>query len=241
MNSTAHPQNERRRHERYHLLSGLAQGPVATISGPGWASHAPLLNLSYGGMQMAASSGAAVMAPGTEIGGVLHLNLSSRLAQNVRFHVVATTANTVSCAFIHDNPDALLFMRPWMECLRRGSALTELAKGAVKPELSAAGWHVWRGDGPLTLSARNLDAPIPEWRIVFQLGEEYAEVGSANGKAFTRRSLDNDGFNSPRMQASGDRDVSLLNTAVMLLAGDASGSVPAILRVKLVDQLRSGT
>jgi len=241
MNSPASPQNERRRHERYQLLSGLAHGPVAVMSVPGWAVNTPLLNWSYGGTQMAASSGVTNLSPGTEIAGTLHLSLASRLAQDLRFHVVATTENTISCSFIHDNPDALLFMRPWMECLRRGAALTELAKGAVKPELWTAGWRVWRGDGPLTLSVRNMDSTEPDWRIVFQVGEEYAEVGSMIGKTFTRRSLDNDGFNSPRMQSSDEREASLLNTAVMLLAGASSGAVPAILRVKLVDQLRAGT
>lgn len=244
MSRQSTPQNERRRHERYQLLTGLAKGPVVTVEVAGVSLKFPVLNWSYGGVQMALPAATAPLRA-AEQEGVLHLRLAGELTQAVRFNVVSATSNTMSCSFIHDTPDALLFMRPWIECLRRGAALTELSKTAVKPELSRAGWRVWRGDGPLTLSVQLLTAGGTEspdnWRIVFQAGQEYAEVGATDGKVFTRKSLDNDGFNSPRMQASGEKDVTLLNHAVMLLNGEGPDGVPTLIRASLVDQLRAGS
>ena len=125
--------------------------------------------------------------------------------------------------------------------------MTELASNAIKPELAAAGWKIWRGEGPLTLSARHSEprhferseeSSLPDWQLVFPLGEGYAEVGSTDGKLYSRKSVDNDGMASTRMQASNAKDVGLLNLALMYLAGCAAGGVPETLCAKIIDQLR---
>ena len=256
MNSPGHPKSERRRHERLPLISGLAAGPLVSLKTEGGVVL-PVLNWSYGGLQMAVSrAGQSALGrlDGQEaVQGTLRLVLASELSQAVEFKVIVTTENTLSCAFVHDAPDALLFMRPWMECLRRGSGMTELASGAIKPELAAAGWKIWRGEGPLTLSARHSEprhsepprhserseeSSPPDWQLVFPLGEGYAEVGATDGKLFSRQSIDNDGMASTRMQASNAKDVGLLNLALMYLAGCAAGGVPETLCAKIIDHLR---
>lgn len=251
MNSPGSPISERRRHERLQLLSGLAAGPLVSVEIEGGAVL-PVLNWSYGGLQMAVSRAGQLKLGRLDgqdaVRGKLRLAMASELSQSVEFRVVVTTENTLSGAFVHDAPDALLFMRPWMECLRRGSGVLELASGAIKPELAAAGWKIWRGEGPLTLSVRHSEQPRhserseesspPDWLLVFPLGEAYAEVGSTDGKLFCRQSIDNDGMASTRMQASNAKDVGLLNLALMYLAGCAAGGVPETLCAKIVDQLR---
>ena len=162
MNSPGNPISERRRHERLQLLSGLAAGPLVSVEIEGGAVL-PVLNWSYGGLQMAVSRAGQLKIGRLDgqdaVRGKLRLAVASELSQSVEFRVVVTTENTLSCAFVHDAPDALLFMRPWMECLRRGSGVLELASGAIKPELAAAGWKIWRGEGPLTLSVRHSEQP----------------------------------------------------------------------------------
>ena len=244
MTSTIKPATDRRRHERFPLLFGLASGPVATLRSKGGAVF-PVINWSYGGLQIAVvGNGDSEFAAsgGKETGhpvitGILHLALASKLTQAVQFNVIATSANTISCAFVHDTPDALLFLRPWMECLRRGTAMTELAPDVIKPELASAGWQVWRGDGPLTLSIQAVKAAFLDWCLVFQVGEGYGEVGATGGKIFSRKSVDNDGRASSRMQASGANDPVLLNMAVMHCIG-AGSAVPPALCIAIIDQLR---
>ena len=263
MNRPGHPKSERRRHERLTLISGLAAGPLLSLKTEGGVLL-PVLNWSYGGLKIAvtgAGQSALGRLDGPEaIHGTLKMSVASELLQSVELKVIAATENTVSFAFVHDSPDALLFMRPWMECLRRGSGMTELASSAIKPELAAAGWKIWRGEGPLTLSARHSEPRhserseesslqprhserseesfLPDWQLVFPLGEGYAEVGSTDGKLYSRKSVDNDGMASTRMQASNAKDVGLLNLALMYLAGCAAGGVPETLCAKIIDQLR---
>ncbi len=245
MNSQSRPESERRQHQRFHLLPGLAAGPLVSLKTEGGVVL-PVLNWSYGGLQMAVSRAGQVAVARLDdnetVRATLHLAVASEMSQKVNFKVVGTSENTLSCAFVHDTPDVLLFMRPWMECLRRGSSVTELTSDAIKPELAAAGWKIWRGEGPLTLSARdsarNDESSPPDWLLVFPLGEGYAEVGSTDGKLFSRQSIDNDGMASTRMQASNAKDVGLLNLALMYLAGCAAGSVPETLCAKIIDPLR---
>jgi hypothetical protein len=263
MNSPGHPKSERRRHERHPLISQLAAGPLLSLKTEGGVLL-PVLNWSYGGLKIAVT-GVGHSALGRLDGpeamhGTLKMAVASELSQSVEFKVISATENTVSCAFVHDSPDALLFMRPWMECLRRGSGMTELASNAIKPELAAAGWKIWRGEGPLTLSARHSEprhserseesslqprhserseeSSLPDWQLVFPLGEGYAEVGSTDGKLYSRKSVDNDGMASTRMQAPNAKDVGLLNLTLMYLAGCAAGGVPETLCAKIIDQLR---
>jgi len=266
MNRPGHPKSERRRHERLNLISELAAGPLLSLMTEGGVLL-PVLNWSYGGLKIAVTGvgqSALGRLDGPEaIHGTLKMSVASELLQSVEFKVISATENTVSCAFVHDSPEALLFMRPWMECLRRGSGMTELASSAIKPELAAAGWKIWRGEGPLTLSARHSEPRhserseesslqprhsehseesfLPDWQLVFPLGEGYAEVGSTDGKLYSRKSVDNDGMASTRMQASNAKDVGLLNLALMYLAGCAAGGVPETLCAKIIDQLRRDT
>ena len=256
LNSPGHQKSERRRHERFHLLSGLASGPLVSLKTEGGA-HLPVLNWSYGGLQVAVSRASQTNISHLDgqksVHGTLQLAVASELSQAIEMNVVLITENTMSCAFVHDTPDALLFMRPWMECLRRGSAVTELTAGAIKPELAAAGWKIWRGEGPLTLSVRHSDQPRhserseesspipPDWLLVFPVGEAYAEVGSTDGKLFSRKSIDNDGMTSSRMQATNANDLALLNLALMYLAGCAAGGVPETLCATIMDQARKNS
>lgn len=241
--------SERRRFERYPLTSGLAKGALMHLE-VGDGRQLPVLNVSYGGILC--SGGAKDLdylrsAPAAETSepmtGNLRLALTRTLAAAANLSRVHSGEGTVSFSFVHDRPDVLLFLRPWLECFRQASTLMAMEADVVKPELRAAGWMVWRGDGPITVSIKS-EAPgkvsPDDWHIVFPRDDSYLEVGAIEGRVFTRESLDADGRPAGRVQSSGEVDKSAIDLAIAYLAGFAGDqNFTTNDQIALIDLLRS--
>ncbi|MEY4631101.1 MAG: hypothetical protein RIQ81_1221 [Pseudomonadota bacterium] len=232
------PGAERRRHQRYHLPSGLRAGPLMTVRASD-GKRMPVVNWSYGGMLLVRpgnSGGAGFLDPAcASVDITMDLQLSRNYVQVATIQTVASSAETLSCAFIHNAPDALLFMRPWMECLRMGESLVELKPATMKPEMVAQGWRIWRGDGPVTLSAKSGGAP--EWRLVFPDQGSYVEVGMSDGRVWQRKMVDPEERISPRMADAGTIDHRLVDSAALILAGACGSGLEDETGVPMIDSL----
>jgi hypothetical protein len=234
MNSkVAPPESERRRHQRYHLPAGLRQGPLLTAVDQEGNKMA-VMNWSYGGLRVAGGV-QAFHSPGTGPFAVsLGLHLAQEYIQPALVQVVGRATETVSLSFVHSGPEALLFMRPWMEHLRMGSSMTELGSAVMKKELLAEGWRVWRGDGPVTLSIKG-----PNWRMVIPDQGAYVEIGVGDGKLWQRHMVDPDERISPRMAGSDEIDTRFKDAAILTLVGSMDGGFPADLGLGMIDRLKA--
>ena len=110
-----------------------------------------------------------------------------------------------------------------------------LEPGAMKSEMIAEGWRVWRGEGPVTLSAK--PGIHSEWRLVFPDSGAYAEVGLSAGRVWQRKVVNPDERISPRMAEGGATDHRLVDSAIMILAGACGSGLEDEVAVEMIDAL----
>ena len=175
--------------ERLHKRIKIADPTFASLT-IGETCSLGIIDLSYGGIAAlvpAALNLPKVSAPIACIQ-ILDRSIAIRLALRRTVSLNATQA-LAAFAFLHENPDSLLFLRDAIEPSHIGESITLIAPTLRQERYHHPDWHCFRGEGPVDLLLRcEPDSVKPaEFLLTFRIQENYWDLGYRNGQLSTGR------------------------------------------------------
>jgi hypothetical protein len=218
-NLSPEPLSERRAQMRF-MIPGFSQVPMAFVRFNGKICQ--IGDLSYGGLAVDEREGAIEVEIKESIEAELvMLNKEIRIAMMLVGRRQAS--RKAGFLFEHRTPEALVFLRQFLEPMRWGTSMTLLDKNLVGERYRGEGYMCYRGDGPVDLiiqSAIKSDnfGGVKSAILTMPLGERYAEFTFRDGVVGTGITRTKDSNPGSQMAISQKPDLDIVRSAVCVLA-----------------------
>ncbi len=208
--------SELREHERYESAL-FSEIDLMSLNAGGTQDNS-VVSISYGGFAFSAPEPDSPSEIKEGLHGVLTV-LGDTCP--VDFNALYKTAKRVGCQFVHGDAHVLVFLRPYVEYLRRGSTLFAVDPAHLKNQQSESGLtkHYFQGEGPVDLILQ-VDAQdhLHSCHLTFREQDQYLSVQFEKGRLQTAIAIDQVGVGA-RMAPTRELDLQILRKAIFLIAG----------------------
>ncbi len=207
--------SDRRVNERFFF-----QQPGISLLRVGPSLSFKVLNLSYGGFAVAAPDQNAISFLEGMNGKSVELEfLGSRIQARASF--VNARGESCGFCFCHDDPKVLIFLRKFLEFMRRGASLVRIHQQNVQNKFADPSWVCLRGEGPTDLAIQNLDhVETLFFTSTFRDKMDYRQISwSKKNGVVASAQADFDMRGSPRMAPLSPKEFDAFRKCVCLLLG----------------------
>jgi hypothetical protein len=182
------------RNNRLHPRYLLPGNGLATLRLPD-GTVGTVMDLSYGGIAVVYDR--AVTTDPARLSSNLEADLTlldrSIVCRLTPSRMVPQSGDRVLVGFRvqHDTPDALLFLREFIEPMRCGQTLASLPQDFRKERYRSPDWACLRGDGPVDILVRTEGGggKLAEALLTFKMNDTYCELTFVDGKLRTGHAI----------------------------------------------------
>ncbi len=195
-----------------------------------------LLNLSYGGMAIAAPPDEIdTLTANTEIDATVGILDQSHVfrVKLIRISPVDVDINLLGFSFIHNDSIGLLFLRRYIEPILEGGSLMLIPPEVRKDRYKSKGWLCFRGDRStdLVIKVSPDNNQIDDLMLIFATQDGYKQLLYKSGVVSTARidgpdsSLD---LGTASVKSTAMLDATILRSAICLLASAVTPVAPLL-------------